>query len=321
MEYIVLLRKNATQRIGLIILILSILVFYSSLFENEYCFSYSSNVGTTDDAYFKVLDLEVGIVYNFTIDVEEYYQMDVGFSIHLDDRPKKRNALVIVDEPGQGDETTLYTPESSSDFYIRVFSNYNWGFFEITVKENGTGLPKIVEPYRIPTDWSWLWITASIVGGVFFLSLLINFLKNIIGAITWPSIRLPKINIDSSKIIRRIKTRRYERLKRRVFRKVERKERRELRKKKELRLPVQVQQRRRLRGGVEIIYVSNKNPRCMVSGLNMDFEKDDVIACPECGNVAKKPMLVEWLKIKGICPMCRKSILIEDCLKAEHKED
>jgi hypothetical protein len=315
------LRKNSQKKIGLVILVFGILILFLPLNENSNTLSYNSNVGTTDDAYFKVLDLEAGVVYNFTVDVEEYYQMDIGFSIHTDDRPKKRNALVTVDEPGQGDETTLYTPESSGDYYVRAFSSYDWGFFTITVKENLTGIEKIVEPYRIPTDWSWLWITASVIGGIFLLSFLITFLSNVVGVINLRSIRLPKIDIDGSKIMRRIKARRYERMKRRVLREDQRKEKRELKKKNQLKTPIQVRQRRIVKGGVEIIFVSNKKPRCMVSGLDVNFEEDEVVACPFCSNVAKKPMLVEWLKVKGICPMCRKNIIIEQCPKVEHKEN
>ncbi|MBK5112546.1 MAG: hypothetical protein KGD59_01680 [Candidatus Heimdallarchaeota archaeon] len=316
-----MLRKNSQKKIGLLILVFGILILFLPLNENGLTQSYNSNVGTTEDAYFKVLDLEVGVVYNFTVDVEDYYQMDIGFSIHIDDRPKKRNALVTIDEPGQGDETTLYTPESSGDYYVRAFSNYDWGFFTITVKENLTGIDKTVEPYRIPTSWNWLWILASVIGGIFLLAFLIGFLSNVVGVINWRNIRLPKINVDGSKIMRRAKARRYERMKRRVLRKDQREEKKELMKKEQLKIPIQVRQRRVVKGGVEIIFVSNKKPRCMVSGLDIDFDEDEVVACPNCSNVAKKPMLVEWLKVKGICPMCRKNIIIEQCPKVEHKEN
>jgi hypothetical protein len=321
LEYDLLQRKNSQKKIDLFILVFGILILFLPLNENSLTQSYNSNVGTTEDAYFKVLDLEAGVVYNFTIDVEEIYQMDIGFSIHIDDRPKKRNALVTIDEPGQGDETTLYTPESSGDYYVIAFSNYNWGFFTITVKENLTGIDKTVEPYRIPTSWNWLWISASVIGGIFLLAFLIGFLSNVVGVINWRSIRLPKIDIDGSKIMRRAKSRRYERMKRRVLRKDQQEEKRELKKKNQLKIPIQVRQRRVVKGGVEIIFVSNKKPRCMVSGLDIDFDEDEVVACPNCSNVAKKPMLVEWLKVKGICPMCRQNIIIEQCPKVKHKEN
>ena len=131
-----MLGKNTIRKTGLIVLVFGILILFLPMHKNIQTQSYNSNVGTTEDAYFKVLDLEAGVAYNFTLDVEEYYQIDIGFSIHTDDKPKKRNALVTVDELGQGDETTLYTPESSGDYYVRAFSNYDWGFFDITVKEN-----------------------------------------------------------------------------------------------------------------------------------------------------------------------------------------
>jgi hypothetical protein len=317
----VLFRRISQKKICLTIFAFSIIVLFLPLNENSHIECYNSNVGTTEDAYFKILDLEVDVSYNFTIDVEEYYQMDIGFSIHTDESPKKRNALVIVDEPGQGDETTLYTPETSVDHYVRAFSNYDWGFFTITVKENLTGIEKIVEPYRVPTDWSWLWTTASVVGGIFLLGFIISFLQNVVGAINWRGIRLPKINLNGSKIARGIKARRYEQLKRRVLREDQRKEKRELKKKAQLKIPLQIRQRTIRRDGVEIIYVSNKKPRDMVSGLDINFKEDEVVACPHCSNMSKKLILVEWLKVKGICPMCRKNILIEQCPKVEHKEE
>ena len=299
---------------------ISVCILTLPIIGNTQIHSYNSFVDTNWDVYFKVLDLENLIVYNFTIDVEDYYQMDVGFSIHLSNKPKERNALVTIDESGQEDESTLYTPDISSDYYIRVFSNYNWGFFDIIVKENLTGIEKIVEPYNSPINWSWLWIPAIVVGSVMLLSLLFGFLSNI-GVFNIRNIRFPRIKFNGTKIVRRIKKRRYERLKRRVIRKEERKARREEKEKEKLRVPIQLKQKRKVRKGVEIIFVSNKQPRCMVSGLNINFNEDEVVACPECGNMAKKPLLIEWLKVKGICPICRKNIIIEDCLKAEYKEN
>lgn len=53
--------------------------------------------------------------------------------------------------------------------------------------------------------------------------------------------------------------------------------------------------------------------RCMVSGLEIDFDIDRVVACPYCGSVAKYEMLAEWLKVKGICPVCRNELSIDEC--------
>lgn len=53
--------------------------------------------------------------------------------------------------------------------------------------------------------------------------------------------------------------------------------------------------------------------RGMVSGLLIDFEKDNVVACPYCGNIAKREMLAEWLKVKGICPVCKKKLSLDEC--------
>ncbi|MBD3191625.1 MAG: hypothetical protein GF308_13340 [Candidatus Heimdallarchaeota archaeon] len=53
--------------------------------------------------------------------------------------------------------------------------------------------------------------------------------------------------------------------------------------------------------------------RGMVSGLLIDFEKDNVVACPYCGNIAKREMLAEWLKVKGLCPVCKNKLSIDEC--------
>lgn len=283
---------------------------------------YNSYVDTIEDSYFKVLDLEEGITYNFTIDIEEYYQMDLGFSIHKDERIKDNSALLVVDNPGTGDETTLYVPESSDDYYIRAFSNYDWGFFTVTVKEHLSGINKIVEPYKIPIDWTWLWVVAIIIGGILALFLVIGFFMKIVAKLDWtnihlPRIKLPEINVDwFSRRERRRATWAQSKARRQYMREKRKEARllRHLRTQREEKSPRDNHQRREI-SGISIVYVSDTTCKCMVSGLPINFTNEEIVACPHCGNIAKKPMLNEWLKVKGICPICREKIVIDFCPK------
>jgi len=51
----------------------------------------------------------------------------------------------------------------------------------------------------------------------------------------------------------------------------------------------------------------NKVDRCIV--CNLPIQKEDIIArCPDCGNPAHRAHLLEWIKIKGICPFCHRNI-------------
>jgi predicted amidophosphoribosyltransferase len=44
---------------------------------------------------------------------------------------------------------------------------------------------------------------------------------------------------------------------------------------------------------------------CMVCNLELN-EGDDVVWCPHCGNPAHKAHLLEWIRVKSTCPICRK---------------
>jgi predicted RNA-binding Zn-ribbon protein involved in translation (DUF1610 family) len=51
----------------------------------------------------------------------------------------------------------------------------------------------------------------------------------------------------------------------------------------------------------------NKVERCIVCNLAM--RKEDPIAhCPACGHPAHRDHLLEWIKIKGVCPFCKRKI-------------
>ena len=278
-----------------------------------YSCSYSSFVDTIDDSYFKVLDLESGVAYNFTVDVDEYYQMDLGFSIHLNERPKERNAILTVDNPGISNETVIFTPEEAGEYYIRTYSNYDWGFFEITVYEDGTSIEKIVEPYFVPMDWRWLWISVVVLGGIVIFCLLVGLSVTLIKKVDWNEIRFPKIDIDwdSKRDIGR--ARRAQRRSRRNYKRQNAIEKRYSRRQSRKTRP----DYKPIVENVSIVYISDTKPKCMVSGLYINF--DEVLACPNCRNIAKKPMLTEWLRVKGSCPICRTKIILDLCPKAERK--
>ncbi|HUT81597.1 MAG TPA: hypothetical protein VMZ29_10385 [Candidatus Bathyarchaeia archaeon] len=53
--------------------------------------------------------------------------------------------------------------------------------------------------------------------------------------------------------------------------------------------------------------------KCMISSLRLDIEKDTIVICPNCRNMAKRELLAEWLEESGSCPVCRRKIVIDDC--------
>jgi len=65
----------------------------------------------------------------------------------------------------------------------------------------------------------------------------------------------------------------------------------------------------------KVYFVKNipKGTQCMVSSLLLDIDEDDVIACPYCGNMAKREHLSGWLAENNHCPVCRRAIKIVDC--------
>ncbi|MFW9923956.1 MAG: hypothetical protein ACFFDW_11785 [Candidatus Thorarchaeota archaeon] len=56
-----------------------------------------------------------------------------------------------------------------------------------------------------------------------------------------------------------------------------------------------------------------ENAKCMVSGLKLDFYKDNIVVCPYCSAWAKKELLTAWLNEKKTCPVCQRKLEIEDC--------
>ncbi len=64
---------------------------------------------------------------------------------------------------------------------------------------------------------------------------------------------------------------------------------------------------------IENRFISNKNfPEkisCMVSRLILDPNKDVIVSCPYCRNIAKYENLVKWLKVDGKCPICKQRLV------------
>ena len=48
--------------------------------------------------------------------------------------------------------------------------------------------------------------------------------------------------------------------------------------------------------------------RCMVCNLIINPSEEEIIYCPYCNSPAHRSHLIEWIKIKGICPRCKKEI-------------
>ncbi|HUT81053.1 MAG TPA: hypothetical protein VMZ29_07605 [Candidatus Bathyarchaeia archaeon] len=54
------------------------------------------------------------------------------------------------------------------------------------------------------------------------------------------------------------------------------------------------------------------NQRSMISGLPIDLKNDFIVACPNCGNMAEKRLLENWLVNNNICPICKRVLSIDD---------
>jgi hypothetical protein len=279
--------------------------------------SYVSHVDTYEDVYFKVLALEKGISYNFTVDIEEWFQTDLGFSIHLEKRPAAKNALVTFDHPGTADESGLYTPNYNSSYFIRVYSNYDWGFFEITVKEELTGIEKVVEPYDPPTNLNWLWVIMGVFGGIIILAVIFSLITTLFTKIHWNNISLPKKPFRRfvywwqsfiSKLTKRQNTGKKTKQKQKLA-KLRKKNR-----KKQGRLRISGNSFDES-GSIRINEKLTKGLTCMVSNLPIRPIEDVVLACPYCESLAKQSNLIEWLQTKSLCPVCREKLSYEECRK------
>lgn len=58
----------------------------------------------------------------------------------------------------------------------------------------------------------------------------------------------------------------------------------------------------------EAIMISTESKaKCSVCGKNIEIF-DDVMGCPLCGAKAHKDHLLDWIKMKHNCPVCKKSL-------------
>ncbi len=48
--------------------------------------------------------------------------------------------------------------------------------------------------------------------------------------------------------------------------------------------------------------------RCTVCNLIVKSTEEEIVYCPYCNSPAHRPHLIEWIKIKGFCPNCKKEI-------------
>lgn len=54
-----------------------------------------------------------------------------------------------------------------------------------------------------------------------------------------------------------------------------------------------------------------QSPQCSVCRSRMN-SSEDIVACHHCKNTAHRIHILEWLKIKGFCPICRNSLRADD---------
>ena len=59
----------------------------------------------------------------------------------------------------------------------------------------------------------------------------------------------------------------------------------------------------------------NKRERCIVCNLPIN-NSDKIGRCPKCSHSAHLDHFLEWIKIKGICPFCKRKLKSSD-LKTE----
>jgi hypothetical protein len=57
----------------------------------------------------------------------------------------------------------------------------------------------------------------------------------------------------------------------------------------------------------------NIGNKCMVTSLPLDFDNERILVCPYCGRFALASALIKWLKIKAVCPACKRPLGLADC--------
>ncbi|MFX1296401.1 MAG: hypothetical protein ACFFD2_16300 [Promethearchaeota archaeon] len=57
-----------------------------------------------------------------------------------------------------------------------------------------------------------------------------------------------------------------------------------------------------------------KREKCIV--CNLLIQKDEKIGrCPHCAHIAHLDHILEWIKIKTVCPFCKKKIQSKELIK------
>jgi len=64
---------------------------------------------------------------------------------------------------------------------------------------------------------------------------------------------------------------------------------------------------RRFKFKVNVIGEWDWDQRCIVC-LNEVKPDEKVVSCPFCGKTGHKDHFLEWVKVKAICPNCKKNI-------------
>lgn len=63
---------------------------------------------------------------------------------------------------------------------------------------------------------------------------------------------------------------------------------------------------------VHFIEEKPKEAKCMITKIALDFDKKEVVICPECLNYAEKYSLKNWLRENNFCPICKAKLTIDD---------
>jgi len=60
----------------------------------------------------------------------------------------------------------------------------------------------------------------------------------------------------------------------------------------------------------KVVTTKSKQLRCIVCNLVINPSNEEVVYCSHCHSPAHRSHLIEWVKIKGFCPVCKKEIKI-----------
>ncbi|MHA1144488.1 MAG: hypothetical protein ACTSRW_07110 [Candidatus Helarchaeota archaeon] len=58
----------------------------------------------------------------------------------------------------------------------------------------------------------------------------------------------------------------------------------------------------------------NEKKKCIVCNLIIKDDDDEIVTCPHCRKQAHKKHMLDWLKIRAVCPNCKKKIRQRDLI-------